>query len=70
MYLHPYEIDPPPFQEFYMEEVRKSSLRAKWKLYAYWYNRKTVMPKLGKLLRRYRFDTLNNVIQATLKAEH
>ena len=70
VYLHPYEIDPPPFQEFYMEEVRKSSLRAKWKLYAYWYNRKTVMPKLGKLLRRYRFDTLNNVIQATLKAEH
>jgi polysaccharide deacetylase family protein (PEP-CTERM system associated) len=66
VYLHPYEIDPPPFQEFYMEEVRNSSLRKRWKLKAYWYNRKTVVPKLRKLLGRYRFDTLHNVIQSTL----
>jgi polysaccharide deacetylase family protein (PEP-CTERM system associated) len=70
VYLHPYEIDVPPFQEFYMEEVRKSSSKTRWKLHAYWYNRKTVVPKLRKLLMAYQFDTLDKVIQATLKTKY
>jgi polysaccharide deacetylase family protein (PEP-CTERM system associated) len=70
VYLHPYEIDVPPFQEFYMEEVRHSSRRTRWKLYAYWYNRKSVVPKLRRLLKRYQFDTLYNVIQATVERKH
>lgn len=66
VYLHPYEIDPPPFQDFYMEAISKSSLKSRLKLKTYWLNRYTVMPKLLKLLKTYSFDTLQNVIRANM----
>jgi polysaccharide deacetylase family protein (PEP-CTERM system associated) len=62
LYMHPYEIDPPPFQPFYMEEIRKSPLKSRMKLKGYWFNRSTVMPKLRKLLETYRFSSLGSVI--------
>ena len=67
VYLHPYEIDLPPFQQFYMDEVRKSPLKHKVKLKTYWFNRKSVIPKLRKILETYKFDTMRNVIDNTLK---
>ena len=66
LYLHPYEIDPPPFQQFYMDEVSHSSLKSRMKLNGYWFNRSTVMPKLRKLLASYRFNTLRSVIHTHL----
>jgi polysaccharide deacetylase family protein (PEP-CTERM system associated) len=67
VYLHPYEIDTPPFQKFYMDEVQKSSLKNKWQLKAYWFNRTTVIPKLRCLLSTYKFNTLCNIINLSLK---
>ena len=69
LYLHPYEIDPPPFQQFYMDEVSESSLKSRMKLNGYWFNRGTVVPKLRKLLATYRFNTLKSVIYTQLKTE-
>lgn len=69
VYIHPYEIDLPPFQQFYMDAVRKSSLKNEIEIKAYWYNRKTVMPKLKRLLNAYKFDTLFNVINSILKLD-
>jgi len=69
VYMHPYEIDPPPFQEFYMDAVRKSSIKSKFKLRTYWFNRASVIPKLTRLLRTYKFDTLRNVIESTLMVD-
>ncbi|MBN2167179.1 MAG: DUF3473 domain-containing protein [Marinilabiliaceae bacterium] len=66
VYLHPYEVDTPPFQDFYMEQVSKASFREKIKLKTYWYNRDTVVPKLSMLLDKYKFDTLYNVISNAL----
>lgn len=67
LYLHPYEIDVPPFQQFYMEEVSKSSLKSRAKLKGYWFNRRTVMPKLRNLLSTYRFGTMKSIINTQLK---
>ena len=67
VYLHPYEIDLPPFQQFYMDAVRKSPFRNKVKLKTYWFNRKSVIPKLRRLLETYKFDTMRNVIEDALK---
>lgn len=67
LYLHPYEIDPPPFQPFYMEEVRQTSLKSRAKLKTYWFNRKTVLPKLRNLLGSYRFTTMRSVINTKLE---
>jgi polysaccharide deacetylase family protein (PEP-CTERM system associated) len=65
-YMHPYEIDSPPFQDFYMNAVRNSSFRARFRLNKYWFNRHTVYPKLGKLLDTYKFTSLKNVINTQL----
>lgn len=69
LYLHPYEVDPPPFQQFYMDEVSRSSLKSRMKLNGYWFNRRTVVPKLRKLLASYRFNTMRSVINTQLKTE-
>jgi len=69
LYLHPYEIDPPPYQQFYMDEISHSSFKSKMKLKGYWFNRSTVVPKLRKLLSSYRFNTMSSVIQTQLKTE-
>lgn len=67
LYLHPYETDLPPFQEFYMDAIRKSKINTRIKLKKYWYNRKSVMPKLNLLLQKYSFSSLQNVIEQELK---
>lgn len=69
VYLHPYEIDRPPFQEFYMEAVRNASPRKRWKLRSYWFNRGSVVPKLRKLLSSYPFDTLQHVIEIAVHSK-
>jgi polysaccharide deacetylase family protein (PEP-CTERM system associated) len=69
LYLHPYELDPPPFQQFYMEEVSNTSLKNRMKLKGYWFNRRTVVPKLRKLLASYQFNTMRSVINTQLKTE-
>jgi polysaccharide deacetylase family protein (PEP-CTERM system associated) len=68
-YMHPYEIDTPPFQDFYMEAVKQASLRYRLQLNMYWFNRKSVYPKLKKLLREFRFTSLRNVINSRLQLE-
>lgn len=69
VYLHPYEIDPPPFQDFYMDAIRKSSLQNKLQLKAYWLNRTSVFPKLRRLLAKYNFNTLQEVINNTINTD-
>lgn len=69
VYLHPYEIDRPPFQQFYMDEIRRSALKDRIKLKSYWYNRRTVIPKLRRLLETYKFNTMCHVINNTLKTQ-
>lgn len=69
VYLHPYEIDPPPFQEFYMDLVNKSSLKSRMKLKGYWFNRESVVPKLRHLLSTHRFNTMKSIIRARLNTD-
>lgn len=68
-YMHPYEIDIPPFQEFYMDAVKNSSFRYKLKLNMYWFNRQSVYPKLRKLINEFTFAPLKDVISARLKVK-
>lgn len=69
VYLHPYDIDPPPFQKFYMDKVRKASFIDKAHFKLYWLNRRTVIHKLTNLLNEYSFNTLRNVINDNLKTD-
>jgi hypothetical protein len=69
VYLHPYEIDPPPFQKFYMDAVNGSSFKNRFQIKAYWFNRNSVMPKLRRLLKDYKFNSLQNIINNTLEVK-
>ncbi|MDZ7634140.1 MAG: DUF3473 domain-containing protein [Bacteroidales bacterium] len=66
VYLHPYEIDPPPFQKFYTDAIRRSPISVQIQLRKYWFNRESVMPKLNKLLKTYKFSTLRDIINQKL----
>lgn len=68
-YMHPYEIDPPPFQAYYMEAVKGSAWKDRLQLNMYWFNRKSVFPKLRRLIGDFRFTTLRNVINLRLEGE-
>jgi len=61
-YLHPYEIDQPPFQKFYEDKIHQSSLKRRIQLSIYWYNRNSVVPKIKRMLQTYNFSTLSSVI--------
>jgi len=62
VYLHPYEIDRPPFQSFYMQEIKRAPMKYRIKIRGYWFNRRSVMPKIENLLQTYQFDTVQKVI--------
>lgn len=68
-YMHPYEIDTPPFQDYYMEEVKGTSFRNRLQLHMYWFNRKSVYPKLKKLISDFKFTSLKDVISTQLELE-
>lgn len=67
VYLHPYEIDTPPFQKFYMDAVDQSILKNRFQIKSYWFNRSTVLPKLKRLLQDFKFNSLQNIINDTLE---
>lgn len=69
VYMHPYEIDPPPFQQFYMDAMHRASIKDKIELKGYWYNRRSVIPKLSRLLSAYKFASLWDLISENLRAE-
>ena len=69
VYIHPYEIDPPPFQNFYMNEVNSSSFKTRFKIKKYWFNRSSVLFKLSSLLGQYRFTTLRELINQRLNID-
>jgi polysaccharide deacetylase family protein (PEP-CTERM system associated) len=69
LYMHPYEIDLPPFQDFYMDAIYSTSCIKQLMIKRYWFNRHSVIPKLIRMLNTYRFNTLRNVISETLKTE-
>jgi len=69
VYLHPYEIDPPPFDDFYMKAYRQAPLKTRIQLKKYWINRTSVTNKIRKLLQDFEFNTLNNVINESLRVD-
>ena len=67
VYLHPYEIDSPPFQQFYMDAVKRSPMKDRIQIKMYWYNRNSVFSKLKRLLQDFKFNSLRNVINDALQ---
>ncbi|WP_138429459.1 DUF3473 domain-containing protein [Fodinibius saliphilus] len=63
LYLHPYELDTEKYPDYYFEQLKKATLLKRYKMKSMWINRKSVYPKLSKLLQRYEFDTAFNLVR-------
>lgn len=64
LYMHPYEMDTERYPDYYFNELNKAGILKRNKMKSMWWNRKSVYPKLEKLLKNYEFDTLENVISS------
>ena len=62
VYLHPYELDTVKYPDYFYEARAKSSLKQKLPLLFYRYKKGTVMEKLDRLTKEFRFIPLNEII--------
>lgn len=63
LYLHPYELDTQRYPDYYFDQLKRSGILKRLKMKSMWINRKSVYPKLEKLLRNYHFDTIINLVR-------
>lgn len=63
LYMHPYELDTEKYPDFYFEELNKVGLLKREKMKSYWINRKTIYPKLERLLTSFTFAPLWDIIE-------
>jgi len=68
LYIHPYDLDTERYPDYYFDHLNKVGFVKRAKIKSNWVNRRTVLPKLGKLLEKHSFDTLWNIINTTRPA--
>lgn len=61
-YMHPYEMDTEKYPDFYFEALKKSSIKTNLLMRSMWVGRSTVKRKLEKLLSKYSFTTIENIL--------
>ncbi|TVQ41236.1 MAG: DUF3473 domain-containing protein [Wenzhouxiangella sp.] len=62
MYLHPYELDPEPYPEFYLRELAKATLKTRLRMRSFWLRRKSLMQRYDHLLSEFRFGRIKELI--------
>lgn len=62
MYLHPYEIDPERYPDFYMEELNKAPLRTRLRMRSFWWRRGSLFGRYERLLSEFRFGRLDRIM--------
>ena len=65
MYLHPYELDPTPYPDFYMRELAKAPLKTRIRMRSFWLRRSSLMGRYDKLLSEYRFAPIASLLPAS-----
>lgn len=65
MYLHPYELDPEPYPDFYMTELARASLKTRLRMRSFWLRRKSLYQRYDHLLSEFRFKPISELIEAS-----
>ena len=65
MYLHPYELDPEPYPDFYMAELVRASLKTRLRMRSFWLRRKSLYQRYDHLLSEFRFMPISGLIEAS-----
>jgi polysaccharide deacetylase family protein (PEP-CTERM system associated) len=62
LYMHPYELDTERYPDYYFEQLNRASFKKKLRMKSMWWKRNTVYAKLKRLLKEYKFDTMESII--------
>ncbi len=65
MYLHPYELDPEPYPDFYLRELARAPLKTRIRMRSFWLRRKSLMKRYERLLSEFRFGRIDQLISET-----
>lgn len=65
VYIHPYEVDPNRYPDFYFEELQQADWKKRLKMKSFWINRASVFPKLEKFLQMYAFEPMITMVEKT-----
>ena len=63
MYLHPYELDPEPYPDFYRRELAAAPLKTRIRMRSFWLRRKSLMQRYEHLLAAFRFGPIGDLIE-------
>ncbi len=66
IYMHPYEIDTERYPDYYFHELKESGFLKRYRMKSMWVNRKTVYPKLSKILKNYQFEKLIDIVNKSV----
>jgi polysaccharide deacetylase family protein (PEP-CTERM system associated) len=61
-YMHPYEIDPDRYPDFYFEELKKTGKMKELKMRSMWIDRNSVLDKLERLITENRTCTMRSIL--------
>jgi len=62
-YMHPYEIDPVRYPDYYFEELKKTGKLKELKMRSMWINRSSVEGKLERLVSEHRTCTMKSILE-------
>ena len=64
MYLHPYEIDPDRYPDFYLAELNKAPLKTRLRMRSFWLRRRSLLARYDRLLSVFRFGRVADLLPA------
>jgi len=64
MYLHPYEVDPEQYPDFYLRELSKAPLRTRLRMRSFWLRRRSLLGRYDRLLSEFRFGPVGDLLPA------
>jgi len=67
LYMHPYEVDDVRYPNYYFEALKNVSLLKQLKMRSYWVGRKAMLSKLDRLLSKFHFATLSEILESEKK---
>ena len=69
MYLHPYELDPEPYPDFYLRHLSKAALKTRIRMRSFWLRRKSLMSRYDRLLSEFRFGPIASLLPGRIVTE-
>jgi len=69
-YMHPYEIDPERYPDFYFEELSKVGKVMELKMRSMWINRSIVEGKLERLISENNICTMRSILETSHSSSH